>query len=341
MLNTRNKNTQALKIEKVAAKNAVDIFCGNQHSFYINDKQQVFAWGLNNWGQLGVGDRFNTCTPKRIKDLDPIENDYVVDIQGGEHHSIARTKDGLIYCWGKNDEGQCGLGDTYGDYRKQKKKEEMEKALKEEEEKKREAEEKAKEPVPEPVATALVAPVEGAEVSAEAAMVPAEPAPAEKPAEVKKSVKKNKSSASNKEDDLKYIFYFYRPQLIDQLWKLELVEGDDAAQCQKKCIHIAAAGHYNYAVMEGSNEVYSWGMGENYVLGNRDDCNQFTPYLLDPRMFEGNPVVQIACGTMHTCVLTKESPTATMPVLDDSKFVVDEPVQQPVAKPVTDAEPVE
>ena len=80
MLNTRNKNQQALKIEKVGAKNAVDIFCGNQHSFYINDKHQVFAWGLNNWGQLGVGDKFNTSVPKRIKDLDPIEGDYVVDI---------------------------------------------------------------------------------------------------------------------------------------------------------------------------------------------------------------------------------------------------------------------
>ena len=211
MLNTRNKNQQALKIEKVGAKNAIDIFCGNQHSFYINDKNQVFAWGLNNWGQLGVGDRFNTCTPKRIKDLDPIEGDYVVDIQGGEHHSIARTKDGLVYCWGKNDEGQCGLGDTYGDYMKKKKQEEMERLAKEEEEKKREAEEKAKEPVPEPVA-APVAPAEGAEVSADAAIAGAESTPVEKPAEKseKKSVKKNKSS-SNKEDDLKYIFYFYRP----------------------------------------------------------------------------------------------------------------------------------
>lgn len=65
----------------------------------------MFAWGLNNWGQLGIGDRFNTSVPKRIKDLDPIEGDYVVEIAGGEHHSIARTKDGLVYCWGKNDEG--------------------------------------------------------------------------------------------------------------------------------------------------------------------------------------------------------------------------------------------
>ena len=106
------------------------------------------------------------------------------------------------------------------------------------------------------------------------------------------------------------------------------------------CTHIAAAGHYNYALMAGTNEVYSWGMGENYVLGNRDDCNQFTPYLLDPRMFEENIVAQIACGTMHTCALTKESADATLPVLDASKFVVPEPVQPPVEKPVAVAETV-
>lgn len=61
-------------------------------------------------------------------------------------------------------------------------------------------------------------------------------------------------------------------------------------------------------------------MGENYVLGNRDDCNQFTPYLLDPRMFEENPVVMMALGTQHAVALTKESAEAKMPELDGSKF---------------------
>jgi len=78
MLNTRNKDRQALKIEKVGAKNAQDIFCGNHHSFYINDKNHVFGWGMNNHGQLGIGSKFNTSAPTRIKELDPYEGDYVV-----------------------------------------------------------------------------------------------------------------------------------------------------------------------------------------------------------------------------------------------------------------------
>jgi hypothetical protein len=67
-------------------------------------------------------------------------------------------------------------------------------------------------------------------------------------------------------------------------------------------------------------------MGENYVLGNRDDINQFTPYLLDPRMFEENPVVMMALGTMHAVALCKESPEATMPELDSNKFAVVQPM---------------
>ncbi len=36
ILATRNKDKQALLIEQVGAKDAVDLFAGNHHSFYIN-----------------------------------------------------------------------------------------------------------------------------------------------------------------------------------------------------------------------------------------------------------------------------------------------------------------
>ena len=78
-----------------------------------------------------MGNRLNTPAPSRIRDLDPYEGDYVVCLAGGEHHTIAHTRDGVVYCFGRNDESQVGLGDLYGEYRIKKAKEEAEKAEKE------------------------------------------------------------------------------------------------------------------------------------------------------------------------------------------------------------------
>jgi len=57
---------------------------------------------------------------------DPYEGDYITQIAGSDHHIIALTMMGAVYCWGKNDEGQIGFGDTYGNWRKAKAQKEME-----------------------------------------------------------------------------------------------------------------------------------------------------------------------------------------------------------------------
>ena len=130
-------------IEKVGARDAVDIFAGNHHSFFLNKKGQVYAWGLNNHGQLGLGHKENTAMPALVKDL---EGHQILMIAGGEHHSIAVTAEGKVYCWGRNDEGQCGRGDLYGQFKRRKAQEDYEKMMKqmeeEEERKKKEEEEK-------------------------------------------------------------------------------------------------------------------------------------------------------------------------------------------------------
>lgn len=62
-LRSRNKNNQSLIIEAIGLKNAKDIFCGSDTSFAITQQKggskQVWAWGLNNWGQLGIGHQDN------------------------------------------------------------------------------------------------------------------------------------------------------------------------------------------------------------------------------------------------------------------------------------------
>ena len=45
-------------------------------------------------------------------------------------------------------------------------------------------------------------------------------------------------------------------------------------------------------------------MGSSYVLGNREEDNQYKPYKVHPKMFDEFPVKQVACGTLHVVVLT-------------------------------------
>jgi regulator of chromosome condensation len=89
-------------VEEVVKKHAIDIFCGGQTSFYKDKDSKIYAFGLNNHGQLGIGNKETSSFPTQIKKFEGIN---VIDINGGEHHSIALTDDGRVYCWGRNDEG--------------------------------------------------------------------------------------------------------------------------------------------------------------------------------------------------------------------------------------------
>ena len=141
MLNTRNKDKQALMIERVASRDAQDVWAGNHHSFYINKAKEVYAWGLNNHGQLGVGHKDNISLPQKVKNLEGV---HVIMMAGGEHHTIAVSEDGRVFCWGRNDEGQCGSGDLFGQYKRRKAQEEYQRMIKEEEEKQKKLEEDKK-----------------------------------------------------------------------------------------------------------------------------------------------------------------------------------------------------
>ena len=92
---------------------AVKIACGSYHSFAIDEEGRVYGWGLNNYAELAIadgagGDGAAVLKPSLIHALE----DYnVVDIAGGEHHSLACTADGKLLTWGRMDGCQVGLRD--------------------------------------------------------------------------------------------------------------------------------------------------------------------------------------------------------------------------------------
>jgi len=66
---------------------------------------EIWAWGLNNHGQLGDGTHTNSNTPVQEATH---ANDWV-DINCGGNHVIAIKADGTVWAWGFNDKGQLGI----------------------------------------------------------------------------------------------------------------------------------------------------------------------------------------------------------------------------------------
>ncbi|KAF4993132.1 hypothetical protein FGRMN_6689 [Fusarium graminum] len=91
------------KITKVA--------CGSYHSFAIDKEGQVYGWGLNNFGEIGVEsnageDDAVILRPAKLTYLD----DYnIIEIDGGEHHSLACSDKGDLLTWGRVDGYQVGF----------------------------------------------------------------------------------------------------------------------------------------------------------------------------------------------------------------------------------------
>lgn len=96
-----------------------NIAVGNTHSLGVKEDGSVWAWGGNNVdGQFGNGengyDIVNTMVPVKVKDLTD-----VISVAAGQSHSMALKKNGTVWTWGNNQDGQLGDGTqtNYDHYR--------------------------------------------------------------------------------------------------------------------------------------------------------------------------------------------------------------------------------
>jgi alpha-tubulin suppressor-like RCC1 family protein len=80
---------------------------GQLYSLGLKKDGTVWAWGRNNWGQLGDGTTTNRSTPVQVRGLSEVQA-----IAAGHYHSLALKKDGTLWAWGRNNYGQLGTGTT-------------------------------------------------------------------------------------------------------------------------------------------------------------------------------------------------------------------------------------
>lgn len=74
---------------------AVEVATGYGTSFALLDDGRVFAWGKNDRGELGVGDRLTRARPEAW-----VAVPDAVEVALGWYWGCARTRNGAVWCWG-------------------------------------------------------------------------------------------------------------------------------------------------------------------------------------------------------------------------------------------------
>jgi uncharacterized repeat protein (TIGR02543 family) len=85
---------------------------GGAHSLAVTSTGRVYAWGLNEQGQLGDGTTTNRSTPTLITFTGLQTGETIQNVDAGQLHSLAITTTGSVYTWGLNEHGQLGYGTT-------------------------------------------------------------------------------------------------------------------------------------------------------------------------------------------------------------------------------------
>ncbi|XP_031661407.1 RCC1 and BTB domain-containing protein 1 isoform X6 [Oncorhynchus kisutch] len=104
---TANQPTPRRVSNCLQNKVVVSITCGQTSSLAVVENGEVYGWGYNGNGQLGLGNNGNQLTPCRLVGLQGL---CVLQIVSGYAHSLALTDEGLLYAWGTNTYGQLGTG---------------------------------------------------------------------------------------------------------------------------------------------------------------------------------------------------------------------------------------
>ena len=95
----------------------IQIACGSNHVLALSSTHTLYAWGSNEYGQLGLDclDRLDCALIPTFLHQHPPHlihcnrlTIYITQIACGANHSVALDNIGRIYAWGSNSHGQLG-----------------------------------------------------------------------------------------------------------------------------------------------------------------------------------------------------------------------------------------
>lgn len=100
ILNTENR----ISISKNGVKKAGE-------NYFLDNAGKIYAWGDNQYGQVGDGTTENRTIPICISDMEnDLKGKEIKDIEFSDSQAVALDNEGKIYTWGSNYGGELGDG---------------------------------------------------------------------------------------------------------------------------------------------------------------------------------------------------------------------------------------
>jgi alpha-tubulin suppressor-like RCC1 family protein len=85
------------------------VAAGAFHTLAIGNDGNIYSWGYNNFGQLGDSTKTNANTPVSVKMPSGVT---ATAVAAGNNCSLFLGNNGNLYSWGRNANGQLGIGNT-------------------------------------------------------------------------------------------------------------------------------------------------------------------------------------------------------------------------------------
>lgn len=96
-------------IKSLGTTRVTAIAAGLYHSAALTANGELYTWGSNSKGQLGLGRNTDMVfSPTLVESLSSVP---LAGVACGGNHTLVVTRSGAVFAWGSNNHGQLGLGD--------------------------------------------------------------------------------------------------------------------------------------------------------------------------------------------------------------------------------------
>jgi len=108
-LPAEDRSVQPRIVEQLRSVHVRHVACSGHYSCGVSESGEVYTWGCGKDGQLGHGDTKDVYMPKAVR---PLQSKLIRSVSCAEHHVAAVSESGVLFTWGKGQNGRLGHGGT-------------------------------------------------------------------------------------------------------------------------------------------------------------------------------------------------------------------------------------